>query len=109
MPNITNLKSGAISPTTNPYCQPQISPHKKMAICIGESIDPNSCTCPVKNGKTMANAKNMADKTKFKIKLCCVFFIGKLYSKSVYLSKDLFYNYNKCRESNNMIKLNYYR
>ena len=65
IPNSPERKSGATRPTKSPHGAPQKNPHSNTGICIGQSIAPICGICPVKNGMTNANAKNIADKVSF--------------------------------------------
>ena len=60
---------GAVAPTAAPYLAPQIKPQRSTGRCIGQSIAPKLCSCPVRNGKTSAIARNIAEYTSFFIKI----------------------------------------
>ena len=66
--------SGRTKPTTPPYCQPQISPHSRTGRCMGSSMLPTWGICPVKKGRTIPRARNMADSTRFRTYCLTVFF-----------------------------------
>jgi hypothetical protein len=73
IPNVKERRSGAIKPIASPQGAPQKNPHNNTGICIGQSIEPTCGICPVKNGITYANAKNMADKVSFLISFLFIF------------------------------------
>ena len=80
IPKIRERRIGATNPTANPHGPPQKKPHNNTGMCIGQSIEPISGICPVKNGITIANAKNIADKVKF---LMLVLYILLIYHSTV--------------------------
>ena len=67
---ITLLNIGVIIPTINPYFHPHTNPQINTGICIGQSIEPISGICPVKNGNNKPSAINNPDNVIFKIILC---------------------------------------
>jgi hypothetical protein len=80
IPNVNERKIGAKNPTTSPHGAPQKNPHKSTGICIGHNIEPICGICPVKNGITNANAKNIADNVSFLISFL-FFILVPLYNK----------------------------
>ena len=61
-PNNTERKRGATNPTASPQGQPQIKPHSKAGICIGQSMEPISGICPVIKGSTIATGLLLGNK-----------------------------------------------
>ena len=63
IPNSTERRGGATTPTASPQGQPHTKPQRSTGMCMGESIEPICGICPVKNGSISASARNAAANT----------------------------------------------
>lgn len=60
IPNIERSR-GERKPTARPHGQPHKKPHSSAGMCMGQSIEPILGTWPVKNGSTIARARQSAE------------------------------------------------